>query len=190
MNKELLIIAGPNGSGKSTLANILLARKKLLPFVNADIIARGLGGQSEKTDIAAGRSMLRILHSTVDAGESIAFETTLSGRSWIRLINNAKERGYQTSICFVAVHPVEVAVSRVKKRVSEGGHHIPEVVIRRRYPRSLNMYFNVYQRLVSQSYFFDNTEVDGKLIAHSTDNKETVFNPSVYGIYQAEISRD
>jgi len=144
LKKELIIIAGPNGSGKSTLAEMLLAEKHFLPFVNADTIAKGISGSSERTDISAGRMMITRINSALTDNESIAFETTLSGRTWVKLIGQAVDKGYQVTLGFIAVSSVEEAMSRVERRVLEGGHSIPKEFILRRYSRSLSMFFNVY----------------------------------------------
>ena len=188
MKKELIIIAGPNGSGKSTLAEMLLAEKHFLPFVNADTIAKGISGSSERTDISAGRMMIARINSALADNESIAFETTLSGRTWVRLIRQALDKGYQVTLGFIAVSSVEEAISRVGRRVLEGGHSIPSEVILRRYPRSLSMFFNVYRDLVSQWFFFDNTGNNSNLVAYRSNGHEIVLNAELYAVYQRQIS--
>ena len=82
---DILIIAGPNGAGKTTFAREFLVNEANCPtFVNADLIAAGLNPfQPEKSAIQAGRLMLKMIRDIVSAGESFAFETTLSGRIYV-----------------------------------------------------------------------------------------------------------
>jgi predicted ABC-type ATPase len=90
MNKRrrIVIIAGPNGAGKTTFAREFLPREAECPdFINADLIAAGLSPfDPQRVALRAGRLMLLEIARRVGAGESFAFETTLSGRSYARLI--------------------------------------------------------------------------------------------------------
>ena len=92
---NLFIISGCNGAGKTTASfTILPELLKIKEFVNADEIARGLSPfQPEKVSIEAGKIMLRRLKKLLSQNEDFAFETTLSSRSFIGLIKQAKEQG-------------------------------------------------------------------------------------------------
>ena len=93
--QEVLIIAGPNGAGKTTFAREFLVNEASCPrSINADLIAAGLNPfQPEKAAIQADRLMLKTIRDTVSAGESFAFETTLSGRIHARMIPEWREFG-------------------------------------------------------------------------------------------------
>jgi predicted ABC-type ATPase len=132
---NLYIIAGCNGAGKTTASFTVLP--ELLgcrEFVNADEIARGLSPfQPEKVAIEAGRIMLSRIDSLINSKQDFAFETTLSSKWYVRTIERAKANGYFVTLVFFWLEKVELAVERVKIRVTEGGHNIPEEVIRRKY---------------------------------------------------------
>ena len=95
-DKRIIIIAGPNGAGKTTLALELLPNEANIPtLINADLIAAGLDPlQPERAAFRAGRMMLEMIDGCVARGESFAFETTLSGRGYPRMIPRWQEQGY------------------------------------------------------------------------------------------------
>src|SRR5258708_3765696 len=88
---------------------------------------------------------------------SFAFETTLSGRSYLSLIQRLKNEGYKVHLFFLVVEGVDVALSRIKERVLKGGHDVPETVVRRRFTRSISNFFREYSPLADSWYLFDNT---------------------------------
>lgn len=132
---KIVIIAGPNGAGKTTFARAFLPEEAQCPrFINADLIAAGLSPFApEAQAIKAGRLMLEEIAGCVGRRENFAFETTLSGLGYLRHIRAWRESGYHVSLFFLALPTAELAVARVAERVRQGGHHIPEDVIRRRF---------------------------------------------------------
>jgi len=139
LNKKIIIIAGPNGAGKTTFAqNFLPQEAHTFRFINADLIAAGLAPfNPESVSFKAARLMLNELDEYTTAGESFAFETTLSGAHYLQRIQEWKDLGYSVKLWFIALSSPELAISRVKERVAQGGHNIPEEVIRRRYSAGL-----------------------------------------------------
>lgn len=127
---NLYIFAGPNGAGKTTAAYTLLPEiLEVFEFVNADEIARGLSPFNvESVAFEAGRIMLQRIDFLIAKGIDFAFETTLSTRSYVQTIRRAKEAGYEITLFFVYLSSPEMAVNRVAKRVSMGGHNIPQDV--------------------------------------------------------------
>jgi predicted ABC-type ATPase len=148
--KKIIIIAGPNGAGKTTFAREFLPLEASCPsFINADLIAQGISPFAPETvAIAAGRIMLNLLDEHVEKGSSFAFETTLSGRGYARMIPEWRSRGYRVELFFLTLPSVEFAVERVAQRVRQGGHDIPSAVIRRRFVSGLRQFDNVYKSLV------------------------------------------
>ena len=132
-DKEIVIIAGPNGAGKTTFAFRYLRVQALgLPFVNADLIAAGLaplGGRN--ADVAAGRLMLAEIDGLAAEGHSFAFETTLAGRGYLRRIDQWRRDSYRVTLLFLSLRSPEDAIERVRQRVGQGGHHVPDDVVRR-----------------------------------------------------------
>ena len=133
--KKIIIIAGPNGAGKTTFAREFLPTDEAcLQFVNADLIAAGLSPFAPETAaLQAGRLMLMQIANHVAHGRSFALETTLSGLGYARQISQWRAAGYAVALHFLALPNAEVAIERVAQRVRQGGHNIPETVIRRRF---------------------------------------------------------
>lgn len=156
---NLYIIAGPNGAGKTTSAYTLLPEiLNVWEFVNADEIARGLSPfQPDSVAFEAGRIMLQRIDFLMDKRVDFSFETTLSTRSYVQTIRRAKEAGYTVTLFFVYLSSPEMAVERVAKRVSMGGHNIPTDIIHRRYERALSNLFNLYLPVVDSFMFINNS---------------------------------
>jgi len=89
--------------------------------------------------------MLERISELLENGQSFAFETTLSTRSYVNLIERAKAKGYEVIILFLALESVNLAIERVEIRVSEGGHNIPVDTIKRRYEVGLKKPFSIVQ---------------------------------------------
>jgi predicted ABC-type ATPase len=164
--RKVLIISGPNGAGKSTFAQEFLPNEADCPvFVNADLIAAGLSpfdpGQAA---IRAGRLMLQEIDRHVAAGNSFAFETTLSGLSYARRISQWQTEGYRVKLIFLSLPSVDMAMARVAARVQQGGHDIPEEVIRRRYRAGWANFHNRYKPLVDVWVLYDNSGESPRLI--------------------------
>ena len=147
---KIIIIAGPNGAGKTTFAREYLPREaQCTAFVNADLIAAGLSPFApEQAAIQAGRLMLESLSHKVDRRESFCLETTLSGLGYARQIRSWQSVGYRIELHFLTLPSADLAIERVAKRVIQGGHHIPEPTIRRRFDSGLRLLATVYQPLM------------------------------------------
>lgn len=156
--KRILIIAGPNGAGKTTFATEFLPREAgHLAFVNADLIAQGLSPfQPSLANFRAGRIMIEAIREYVEKGENFAFETTLSGLSYARLIPRWRERGYYVKLAFLWLDTPQIALDRIRQRVGEGGHNVPEDVVRRRFRSGWNNFRLVYSRL-DEVVVYDNS---------------------------------
>lgn len=158
-SSQLVIIAGPNGAGQSTLAPLLLRDwLGLMEFVNADTIASGLSAfHPESAAIEAGRIMLRRLHELAAKGESFAFETTLTTRSYARWLSQLSGGGYRVSLMFIWLDSAELAIERVRARVVSGGHDIPEETVRQRYRKGICNFFALYRQLAESWGVYDNS---------------------------------
>ena len=112
--KKIVIIAGPNGAGKTTFAREFLPNEADCPvFVNADLIAAGLAPFSpEVAAVRAGRLMLEEIDNHVRRGESFAFETTLSGLMYARLIPKWRALGYRVKLIYLSLPDSQMAVER------------------------------------------------------------------------------
>lgn len=172
MQKKIIIIAGPNRAGKTTFARSFLPEENGgARFLNADLIAAGLSPFSpESMAVKAGRIMLSEMDACVARDESFAFETTLSGRTYLRSIESWKLQGYQVHLHFLKLASVDIAVSRVRERVKQGGHNIPETVIRRRFESGYANFENFYRNAVNWWACYENSGDKPILINWGTSN--------------------
>ncbi|MGB0119133.1 MAG: zeta toxin family protein [Terriglobales bacterium] len=179
---DLYIIAGPNGVGKTTFAREFLPNyADCKNFVNADLIAQAMAPFSPETAaVRAGRMMLGEIRLLAKKRVSFAFETTLSGRSYMALLRQLKANGYKVHIFFLWVKTVDLALSRVRERVSRGGHDVPEPVIRRRFGRSIRNFLGHYRRLADSWTLFDNSDATPTVVALEKDKRLRIMNKSLY----------
>lgn len=161
-----LIIAGPNGAGKTTFAREFLpAEGHCLTFINADLIAAGLAPFApEQAALQAARLMVEAINHAVVERRDFAVETTLSGRSYLGLIRDWRAAGYQVGLAYLRLSSVELAIERVRYRVAQGGHDIPEVVIRRRFCQGWTNFLEDYRQAVEAWYLFDASTSDLQLL--------------------------
>ncbi|MCY4578492.1 MAG: zeta toxin family protein [Chloroflexi bacterium] len=169
--KNILIIAGPNGAGKTTFATeFLLNEAGCRTFVNADMIAAGLNPfEPERSAVAAGRLMLRLIDDYVRKGETFAFETTLSGRGYARMIPSWQAQGYRVRLYFLSLPSPEMAIARVGNRVVEGGHDVPAEVVRRRFHAGMRNFLHIYRDLVDAWDLYDASAPVPQLIEYGGD---------------------
>lgn len=176
--KRLFIISGCNGAGKTTASYTILP--ELLDcdeFVNADEIAKGLSPfHPESSAIQAGRLMLERINKLISIGQDFAFETTLATKSYRNFVFKAKENGYHITLLFFWLRSSDLAVKRVETRVKEGGHNIPEEVIRRRYENGLINFFGIFEPIVDEWMFIDNSGEPYEIIARKNSSGEILKN--------------
>jgi predicted ABC-type ATPase len=157
--KKIVIIAGPNGAGKTTFAREFLPNEADCPmFINADLIAAGLSPFApEAAAVRAGRIMLHEIKAHARAGDNFAFETTLSGLLYARLIPQWRRQRYRVKLLYLSLATPELAVARVVARMAQGGHKVPEHVIRRRYVAGWRNFQQKFKFLVDAWAHYDNS---------------------------------
>jgi len=172
---NLYIIAGCNGAGKTTASYTVLPEMlNCKEFVNADEIAKGLSPfQSDKAAISAGRLMLQRINELINNKVDFAFETTLATKSYVKTIQKAKKLNYIITIVYLWLNSPELAIERVKLRVKDGGHGIPEETIRRRHLSGIKNFFHLYISIVDYWIIINNSETPFQLIAEGFINQET-----------------
>ena len=152
-------------------------------FVNADLIAAGVSPLSPDREwLAAGRLFLREIDRYIQAREDFAFETTLSGRSYLRLIRQLLTDGWQVELYYLWLPSVEMSVERVAERVAHGGHDIPRESINRRYPRSIANLLKHYAPLCSSTICVDNSTTVPEVIFIQNAEGRRVENPELFEI--------
>jgi predicted ABC-type ATPase len=172
------MVGGPNGGGKTSWAvKNLAATLSIREFVNADEIARGLSPlDPEASAVPAGQMMLELLNSLAESGESFAFETTCAGRGHARFLKKCRALGYRIVVVFLWLPSATVAIARVTRRVSQGGHRIPEDVIIRRYSSGLRNMRHLYLPLADSAFIYDNSDGLGILIAEQREGAAFVVH--------------
>ena len=165
----IYVIAGCNGAGKTTFARQFLPHEvKCLNFLNADLIAQGLSPlDTGAAALKAGRILLAEFRLFVAKKQTFAFESTLSGRTYIGLLQQAKLAGFQIYLHYLWLPNPTMAIARVRDRVKIGGHHVPAADIRRRYGRSLLHFVNDFAPLADRWAVWDNQTSPPILMAKS-----------------------
>jgi predicted ABC-type ATPase len=182
------VIAGPNGAGKTTFATDFLPTfVQCREYVNADLIAAGLSPFApELQAMRAGRLLLTRIKELADARQDFAFETTLAGRSYVKLIGEFKRSGYDVILFFLWLPSAEAAVARVATRVRQGGHDVPEATIRRRFEAGLRNFLRIYAPLVDSWYMLDGSDLPPSLIAVRSDGILQPLQPELYEIIRTQ----
>ncbi len=165
-DRRVIVIAGPNGAGKTTFAREFLPQEAGCPiFVNADLIAAGLSPfEPRLAALRAGRLMLEEIGRQFLAGDSFAFESTLAGRGYARMIRQWRAAGYKVKLIFLRLDSPDEAVARVAERVRQGGHNVAEDVIRRRFKAGEENFRTLYAPLVDAWALYDNSGIEPMLV--------------------------
>ncbi len=176
------IIAGPNGAGKTTFALEYLSQVSgCSRFINADLIAAGLSPLAPERELAsASRLYLRELDESIRQRAGFAFETTLSGRGYLKRIRHLRATGWRVELVYLALHSVELSRLRVAERVLHGGHNIPLKDIERRFPRSLGNLLNHYGIEVDYCQCYMNDGPEPELVFEQRGESRSVVHQSYY----------
>ena len=124
----------------------------------------------------AGKLLLEEIKQTAKRSVDFGFETTLSGKSYVRLFRDLIQAGYAIHLFFLWIPNVEISIKRIRERVRRGGHDIPEPVIRRRFYRGIENLFKVYGRFLTSWVIFDNSTPEPETIAYQLGEKQVVIS--------------
>lgn len=184
---SVYIVAGPNGAGKTTFAaEFLPGFVNCREFLNADLIAAGLSPFApEKQNLRAGRLVLTRIKELTKARQDFGFETTLSGRGYVSLLKKIKNDGYRIVLFFLWLPSPDLAVARVANRVRQGGHYVPDPVIRRRFRLGIRNLFQLYRPLLDAWWLYDASHLPPTVIAQDQHGKLELFDSKLF----AQIKR-
>ena len=175
------IIAGPNGAGKTTFAMEFLPRAGCMHFINADLIAAGLAPLApERELLAASRLVLQELETRIASRDSFAFETTLAGRTYLRLVERLRQQGWRVELIYLALPSAEMSALRVAERVAHGGHNISQSDILRRFSRSLRHLLADFSHRVDRCTCFMNHAAHPVLVFEQNGSTRTIHDSSWY----------
>lgn len=178
--KLLYIISGANGSGKSTLAEVLLKEKKL-EFLNADEIAKEISPNAiNSVPISAGKIYFKRLSEYLKNNKSFAVESTLSGNNIVRIINKAKNQNYKIILVYSFLQNCTTCIERVKNRVENGGHNVPEEDIIRRYYKSVIKFWNEYRYLADEwTMFYNGYDYAPVIVSFGVNDDISIINKNM-----------
>lgn len=163
--RRLVIVGGPNGSGKSTFAEEYVHRFGMA-YLGADAIAAELAPHDPlSVRVAAGKQFVRRLSAAIEAGESRVVESTLSGQGLERHIQAARAQGYEVIMVFVTLDSPELCMARIRERVAQGGHFVPDDDVRRRFGRARRLFWTHYRLQADNWQLFSNTGEGFDLLA-------------------------
>lgn len=172
----MVIIAGANGTGKTTFAKSYLETQNL-PFLNADEIAKELNSSDvNKVQLAASREYFKRLNLFIEQGKSFVVESTISGQGLLKWIEKLKGLDYQVEMVYLFLASPEACIHRVRGRVLQGGHNVPEKDIRRRYVRSKYNFWKTYRCKVDKWLIYSNDESGLSAVAKGDSEDEKIFN--------------
>jgi predicted ABC-type ATPase len=184
-----ILIAGPNGAGKTTFAREYLPGiARVVHFVNADLIAGGLSPlKPELAAIAAARMVLREIDRLATERADFAFETTLSGRTYLRRIEAWKRAGYRIEIVYLRLSSPDLALRRIEARVRQGGHDVPKRDVLRRFKRGWENFIRIYQPTAESWAVYDNSGASAQLV--ESEEMKTPKRPKRSESFAAGVSR-
>ena len=176
------IIAGPNGAGKTTFAlDYLPEIAGCRNFVNADLIAYGISPLDFfAVQFDAGKLFLDEVNKNIMKRIDFAFETTLAGRTHINLLKKLKNDNWNIVLFFLWIPDAEFSKDRVRQRVQDGGHDIPDDAIYRRYPRVMYNFINLYIPLCDKISCYDNSNPEPVLAFEQDENGNNVIDKVTY----------
>ena len=163
-----IVIAGPNGAGKTTFAREYLPKVAgVIQFVNADLIAQGLSPlEPQLAALAAGRLLLQRVNQLAATRADFAFESTLSGLTYVRQLRAWKADGYRIEIAYLRLRSPQLALRRIAARVRQGGHNVPRADVLRRFARGWENFVRIYRPLADEWTVYDNSAKLPRLVEH------------------------
>ena len=179
---RLFVIGGCNGAGKTTASYTILPRLlDCSEFINYDEFAKSLSPfDPDKASIMAGRYMHMKMQILMQKKKDFGIESTLATRSLLKIIKESQENGYTVTVLYLWISSPELAIERVKKRVTEGGHDVLDDTVRRRFNAGLINFFNDYMNIADEWILADNSDPPYKTIASGSKKGITVHDLKKY----------
>jgi predicted ABC-type ATPase len=113
----------------------------------------------------------------------LKLETTLSGKSYLRLLEELKQKkGYNIHLFFLWISTFKLAMERIELRVQQGGQDIPETVVRRRFSKGISNFFHLYRPVVDRWIIFNNSGDVPEVIAFEESGRLEIVDPDLYDL--------
>ena len=153
---EIFCLLGPNGSGKSTITQYF---DIVGSYTNADDMVASTGMSNQEAAVLADEKR----YKSISLKEDFTFETVLSSRYKLDILEKAKSEGYFIKCVFVLTIDPSVNISRVAARVASGGHNVEEDKIRSRYYKSIENIKKLLE-ICDIMHVYDNTYMPVRII--------------------------
>ena len=137
--------------------------------------------------LRAGRAVLERIVEFTESRTDFAFETTLSGRTYLRLLHRVKKTGFRLHMFYLWIPNPDLGLLRIRDRVESGGHNVPERDVRRRFGRTLANLFTLYRPLLDTLHFFDNSSDTPRLIFKDERGQTTTHDAALYNRLRQEF---
>ena len=187
--RHLTVVAGPNGSGKTTFAEAYVAERAGGVYLSADAIAAELSpADPTRARVAAGREFLRRVDRAIGTIDELILESTLSGRTFRRVVQKARDAKYDVSIVYLYLDSANKCVDRVNERVLKGGHDVPAPDIRRRYFRSMWNFWNLYRPMTDDWFLYYNAHEQPLDVALGDSTEVSIRDEAIFSRFIERIS--
>jgi predicted ABC-type ATPase len=179
---KLYVFAGANGSGKSTLVDKFFEKPshENVNYVCPDDIVKAMP-KTNRSIVDKYREAMRLAelyrHDLIKRREPLCLETVLSNPDKLDFILKAKNADYRVCIVYVTTQTPDINILRVKKRMSEGGHDVPEDKIISRYHKSMALIPKLME-VADEFYLYDNSTDDEKPKLVCCTNYELATKPA------------
>ncbi len=184
---RLVVVGGPNGAGKTTFAKFY-AHGEDLPYLGADDIAHALAPQDPASvRVQAGRVCSKRLSAALATQQSLVVESTLAGSSLARRLATARQAGYRITVILVFLDSVALCLHRITERVAQGGHHVPDEDVRRRFQRVFPVFWSHYRPHAHHCLLVFNGGESFLPVAESTDDEWTIYDARMWATFQSFI---
>ncbi len=168
-NNLAIFYCGTNGAGKTTLRGF--NRDTVQIVIDSDHIAMEINPRNPRlVDIEAGRKAVELFKFALKNQISFSMESTLSGKSVLHRMKQAKEQGFFVRLNYVGVNKVSINLDRVKARVQAGGHFIDEQTIRQRFDISRKNLITVLS-FCDEALIYDNSAEMPEVVFHIENGK-------------------
>mgnify|MGYP000047329263 FL=1 len=157
-DRNFYLFAGVNGAGRSTLFSIIAEDIKGTFRINTDEIVKKIGNWKNESDqIKSAKIAIKLRNEYIEKGLSFNEETTLTGKTILKLIDKLKSKNYKLHLFYVGINSVDIAKERIRNRVLKGGHDIPDKIVEKRYNEFLENLSKVLNKFDNVTVY-DNTK--------------------------------